>query len=88
MVQKEKTIAVRASRPLSRRDAIGAHRAGLVYLVRSAAIKRALTAVDAKPRLNFWRLIYGNQLDVAVLEWCKIFGSDGEATHWKGVVPS
>jgi hypothetical protein len=32
------------------------------------------------PSLNFWRLIYGNLLDVAVLEWCKVFGSDAEPT--------
>lgn len=34
------------------------------------------------------RLIHGNQLDSAVLEWCKVFGSDDEATHWKQVVPA
>jgi hypothetical protein len=31
-------------------------------------MKRALTAVDPNPHLNFWRLIQGNQLDIAVLE--------------------
>jgi hypothetical protein len=33
-------------------------------------------------------LIYGNQLDVPVLEWCKLFGSDDaekQLTHWKNV---
>jgi hypothetical protein len=50
-------------------------------------MKRALTAVAPAPGLNFWRLVHGNQLDIAVLEWCKVFGSDGEATHWKNVVP-
>lgn len=59
----------------------------LVHLARSAGLKRALTEVDPAPHLNFWRLIHGNQLDVAVLEWCKVFGSDGEATHWKTIVP-
>lgn len=49
-------------------------------------MKRALTAVDPDPPLNFWRLFHGNQLDIAVLEWCKIFGSDTEPTHWKKVV--
>jgi len=46
-----------------------------------------LTDVDPDPGLNFWRLILGNQLDVSVLEWCKIFGSNAEATHWKNIVP-
>jgi hypothetical protein len=51
-------------------------------------MKRALTAVDPDPPLNFWRLFHGNQLDIAVLEWCKVFGSDAEPTHWKKVVPT
>jgi len=55
--------------------------------VRSVGLKRPLTAIDPRPRLNFWRLIYGNQLDIAVIEWCKVFGSDAEATHWKKIVP-
>lgn len=59
----------------------------LGHVARSIAIKRALTATDPDPKLNFWRLIMGNQLDAAVLEWCKVFGSHGEATHWKNVVP-
>ena len=25
-------------------------------------------------------------LDLSALDWCKIFGSDGEPTHWKGVI--
>ncbi len=60
----------------------------LAHVVRSVMMKRALTAVDPKPRLNFWRLIHGNQMDIAVIEWCKVFGSDKEATHWKNVIPS
>jgi hypothetical protein len=57
-------------------------------LTRSIMMKRALTAVEPNPHLNFWRLIYGNQLDVAVIEWCKVFGADSEATHWKKIVPT
>jgi len=60
----------------------------LVHLARSIAMKRALAAVEPEPKLNFWRLVLGNQLDVAVLEWCKVFGSHAEATHWKNVVPA
>jgi hypothetical protein len=71
-----------------RRDRLIEHLGRLVHLTRSIMMKRALTAVDPNPHLNFWRLIYGNQLDIAVIEWCKVFGSDGEATHWKKVVPT
>lgn len=56
-------------------------------LVRSAHLKRSLAAIDADPNLNFWRIIYGNLLDISVLEWCKIFGTNSEPTHWKNIVP-
>lgn len=60
----------------------------LANLVRCVALKRALTAADPEPALNFWRVMHGNLLDVAVLEWCKLFGSDDEEhqqVHWKNV---
>jgi hypothetical protein len=62
------------------------HANRLANVVRSAQLKRALTLVDPTPRLGFWSIIYGNLLDVAVLEWCKLFGADSEPTHWKRVV--
>lgn len=57
-------------------------------LVRNIALKRALHGTWAEPHLNFWRLIYGNLMDLAVLEWCKLFGSDDaerQLVHWKNV---
>lgn len=57
-------------------------------LVRNIALKRALHNAESDPHLNFWRLIYGNQMDMAVLEWCKLFGSDDsekQLVHWKNV---
>ena len=72
---------------MSRREELTAHLFRLVHLMRCAEMKRALTSIDrAEPGLNFWHLIHGNLLDIAVLEWCKVFGSDGEATHWKKIV--
>ena len=58
----------------------------LVQIVRYIHIKQVLTELDPNPELNFWRLIHGAFLDAPVLDWCKIFGSDAEPTHWKGVV--
>ncbi len=72
---------------MTTRDKFTAHLFRLVHGARSVAMKRALSVVDQEPRLDFWRLIHGNQLDIAVLEWCKVFGSDGEPTHWKRIVP-
>lgn len=71
---------------MARKDDLIAHVFRLVGMVRSAHLKRALAAIDPEPKLNFWRLIYGNLLDVAVLEWCKVFGTHAEPTHWKNVI--
>jgi hypothetical protein len=60
----------------------------LASLVQNVALKKALPRVHDDPHLIFWRLIYGNQMDVSVLEWCKLFGSDNaeqQPIHWKNV---
>ena len=67
------------------------HRIGIIVaFVRNVHLKRVMHDVDPEPHLNFWRMIHGNLLDVAVMEWCKLFGSDHEEhqpMHWKNVVP-
>lgn len=60
----------------------------IVNMTRCIALKRALTAIDPDPALNFWRTQYGCLLDMAVLEWCKLFGSDDkehQPVHWKNI---
>jgi hypothetical protein len=56
-------------------------------VVRNIQLKRALHKSEREPPLNFWRLIYANSLDMAVIDWCKLFGSENEAVHWKKVIP-
>lgn len=72
---------------MSRKDDLITHLFRLVHLARNAHLKRVLTDIDPNPDLNFWRLILGSHLDISVLEWCKVFSSNAEATHWKNVVP-
>lgn len=60
----------------------------VVNLTRCVALKHALAAAEPEPALNFWRVLQGNLLDTAVLEWCKLFGSDDEEhqqVHWKNI---
>jgi hypothetical protein len=60
----------------------------IASLVRTIHLRRTLHAVSPTPSLVFWRVIYGNLTDTAVLEWCKLFGSDDEQNqpvHWKNV---
>lgn len=35
---------------------------------------------------NFWTGINGNCLDIAVLEWCKLFADRKDPHHWKKIV--
>ena len=34
---------------------------------------------------ELWVTINGNFMDIAVLEWCKLFGNDSEEHHWKKI---
>ena len=68
------------------RELAETQRAILRQISRCIHIKQVLHAVEPTPHLNFWRLLYGGMLDLPVLDWCKIFGANGEPTHWKGIV--
>ena len=60
----------------------------IASLVRTIQLRRSFHAASPKPALVFWRVIYGNLTDAAVLEWCKLFGSDDEQkqpVHWKNI---
>ena len=37
---------------------------------------------------DFGATVNNNFIDVAVLEWCKLFGNDSEKHHWKNIVKS
>lgn len=58
----------------------------LVHVVRNVACYRALNQYKAEFQQNYWILIYNNFFDSALLEWCKVFGSNDEPTHWKTLV--
>jgi hypothetical protein len=60
----------------------------LAAFVRNVHLQRVVLGVDPKPRLNFWNVIYGNFLDMAVIEWSKLFGYDRkQPTQWRSLVP-
>jgi hypothetical protein len=58
----------------------------LIYVIRNVANYRSLAKFKDDFDQNYWIQIYNNFFDVAVLEWCKVFGTDGEPTHWKTIV--
>jgi len=58
----------------------------LLYVVRNAACHRALSKYKNQLNQNYWILIFNNFFDIAILDWCKVFGSESEPTHWKNIV--
>ena len=62
----------------------------IISFIRNVHIKRAIDK-DGPMELNFWRVTSGSLLDMAVVEWCKLFGSDNEEhqpVHWKNSIPT
>lgn len=46
---------------------------------------RAMKVTVINFNQGFWKLIFSNCLDMAVLEWCKLFGANAEHHHWSKV---
>jgi hypothetical protein len=46
----------------------------------------AFDGSQGKLRENFWIYICNNSIDMAVLDWCHLFGSHSDDLHWKRVV--
>ena len=63
----------------------------IASFVRNRELGRALlNAQGRNEKQNFWRVLQGSAFDIAVIEWCKLFGSDDEdhqPVHWKNIVP-
>jgi hypothetical protein len=68
------------------KDRIIDHLLRLLYVIRYAACHRALSQYKEEFNQNYWILICNNFLDMAILEWCKVFGSNREKTHWEKLV--
>lgn len=61
-------------------------RNALVFFTQNAALARSVKATQESPLM--WRLMQGNALDAAVLNWCVLFGSDNsknQPLHWKNL---
>jgi hypothetical protein len=55
-----------------------------VSSVRNYAIRKAIEDnFEALKHSNFWCVVANSTLDIAVIDWCKLFGSYSESTHFK-----
>jgi hypothetical protein len=72
---------------MTRQDQLGHVVRTIAAFVWNVHLKRAVAATGPLPEQNFWRVIDGNFMDIAVIEWCKLFASHTEAVHWKNNIP-
>ncbi len=54
--------------------------------VRLVMLKRVLHDVLPETKIDFWRIVQGTSLDAALIEWCKVFGSTSDDTHWSKLI--
>ncbi|MFM0279991.1 hypothetical protein P0D75_18430 [Paraburkholderia sediminicola] len=70
------------------REPVETHIQIIWSFVRLVVVKRALADVLPETKIDFWRIIQGASLDLGLIEWCKVFGSNADDTHWTKAVPA
>lgn len=53
----------------------------------SVKVRRMIEAIALEPKQTFWIMSMNLLLDAAAIDWCKVFGSWDEDTHWTQVIP-
>jgi len=50
-------------------------------------VRRMIESIALDPKQTFWIMTINLLADAASIEWCKVFGSRAEDTHWTRIVP-
>jgi hypothetical protein len=53
----------------------------------SVKVRRMIEGIALDPKQTFWIMVVNLLADAVAIEWCKVFGSWDEDTHWTRVVP-
>jgi hypothetical protein len=53
----------------------------------SIKVRRMIEEIALDPEQTFWIMTVNLLADAAAIEWCKVFGSWEEHTHWTRVIP-
>lgn len=59
----------------------------LMRFSQSVLLSRKIVEIAIEPKQTFWIMTLNLLFDTASLEWCKVFGSFNEGTHWTNLVP-
>lgn len=54
----------------------------LQLFAQAVKVKRLIEEVALDPKVSFWVYTTNVLLNEAVIQWCKVFGSTEEQTHW------
>jgi len=58
-----------------------------MVFAQSIKIRRMIEGIALDPKQTFWIMTVNLLADAAAIEWCKVFGSWDEDTHWTHVIP-
>ena len=53
-----------------------------LFVIRNLACHKTLYKYKDDFKKSYWKLIFNNFLDIAIIEWCKMFDSKDDTTHW------
>lgn len=51
-----------------------------------AKVRRMIVEIALDPKQTFWIMTHNLLADTAAIEWCKVFGSWDEGTHWTNII--
>ncbi|WP_020163349.1 MULTISPECIES: hypothetical protein [Methyloversatilis] len=59
----------------------------LMAFAQSVRVRRMIEGIALEPKQTFWIMTLNLLLDAAAIDWCKVFGSWDEDTHWTRTIP-
>jgi hypothetical protein len=59
-----------------------------MIFAQSIQVRRMIEGIALDPKQTFWIMTVNLLADAAAVEWCKVFGSWDEDTHWTRVAPT
>jgi hypothetical protein len=69
------------------RDPVLAPLHRLMAFAQSVRVRRMIEGIALDPKQTFWIMTVNLLGNTAAIEWCKVFGSHAEDTHWTRVLP-
>jgi hypothetical protein len=58
-----------------------------MVFAQTVQVRRMIEGIALEPKQTFWIMTANLLADAAAIEWCKVFGSYSEHTHWTRVLP-